>query len=408
MARKENPLPAGDAATLPIGARLRLARRQRGLSLQQLADQLGYTKPYLSAVENGTAPPSAAIVAAYARALELAGDDQPVRDAAVVGALRVPDVSVATSLDAVIARIGAEFGLSLDDIGTISALLIDDAESKARSLRSSLDWWRHPGPIEVCCMPVAGWQWREWPFDQIVAAIGRGTAEAMQARIREVVVILPPDKIPEIERAVHRSPFAERLQSIRCVGQHAPLGLGHAILQAAPVIGARPFAILLPDDRFDRIGAEPAVLQQLVDQYSGAVDHIVAVAKLKGQGRQYGLARLEAGRSRRAHRGVELLVEKPEAGHPIFGRDPGQDSGAVYSVVGRYVLAPSIMTALAALSRAEGAGSRIELLDALQWLIDRERESVAAYVLPSLVQLERDQTVFVAGAPLLPPGFNVA
>jgi hypothetical protein len=48
------------------------------------------------------------------------------------------------------------------------------------------------------------------------------------------------------------------------------------------------------------------------------------------------------------------------------------------------------------------------LLDALQWLIDREREGVAAYVLPSLVQLDRDQTVFVTSSPASPDGIRIA
>jgi UTP-glucose-1-phosphate uridylyltransferase len=245
---------------------------------------------------------------------------------------------------------------------------------------------------------VAGWQWREWPFDYIVNAIDRGAAEAMHARIRELVVVLPPEKIPEVERAFRRPPFAERLQQITCVPQAAALGLGHAILQAKPVIGPRPFAVLLPDDRFDRVGSESTVLRHLVAQ-AGNANHLIAVAKLKDNRRQYGVARLEPGNNRRGHRSVELLVEKPDAKHPVFRREQANESGIVYAVVGRYVLSPSIMASLTSMSREQEQGSRVELLDALQWLIDRERESVAAYVLPSLVQLDRDQTVFVTSSP---------
>lgn len=402
MGRKENPIAGSETATLTVGGRLRQIRRLQGVSLTDLAAKLGYTKPYLSAVENGTNKPSRAIVAAYAKAFNVPlGDlmDQAEDPAEVIATSGMPP------LDAAVGRIATEYGLSSHELEMIREMLVDGARAKARALRSSLDWWREPGPVPVCCIPVAGWQWREWPFDYIVNAIDRGAAEAMQARIRELVIVLPPEKIPEMEQAFRRLPFAERLQQITCVPQTATLGLGHAILQAKSVIGPRPFAILLPDDRFDRAGSEATVLRHLVAQADSA-NHLIAVAKLKDNRRQYGVARLEPGNARRGHRTVELLVEKPDAKHPVYRREQAQESSTTYAVVGRYVLSPSIMTALTMMSREQEPGSRVELLDALQWLIDRERESVAAYVLPSLVQLDRDQTVFVTSSPASPEGIH--
>lgn len=406
MARKENPLPTGATTALPIGARLRMARHERGLSLAELAARLGYSKPYLSAVENGTSRPSPTIVEAYARALEIA----PGILADAVASLETAPSAASRelSLDSTVARMAHELGLSADEFETVHRLLIDDAEARARALRTSLDWWRSPGQIEVCCMPVAGWQWREWPVDQIAAAIDRGAAEAMRARIRQMVIVLPPEKIAEMERIFQRSPFAERLQQFTCVSQMAPRGLGHALLQAERAIGGRKFALLLPDNRFDRPGAEASVLQQLVEHDAPGIDHVVAVAKLKRPGRQYGVARLGPQRARRGQRAVELLVEKPDTQHPIFRSDETADPGGVYAVVGRYVLSPSIMTALATARDAQGNSEKLELLDALQWLIDQRRESVAAYILPSLVQLERDQTIFVAGTPQAPSISHIA
>jgi dTDP-glucose pyrophosphorylase/transcriptional regulator with XRE-family HTH domain len=402
MGRKENPIAGSDTATPTIGGRLRQLRRLHNMTLQELADRLGYTKPYLSAVENGTNKPSRAILAAYAKAFnvplaELAGEDDDLPESEQAAAL--------PALDAAIGRIATEYGLSSHELEMIRDMLLDGARAKARALRASLDWWRETGPIPVCCIPVAGWQWREWPFDYIVNAIDHASAEAMQARIRELVIVLPPEKIPEMEQAFRRPPFAERLQQITCVPQTAMLGLGHAILQAKTSIGPRPFAIILPDDRFDRAGSEATVLRHLVAQADHA-NHLIAVAKLKDNRRQYGVARLEPGNGRRGHRSVELLVEKPDAKHPVFRREQAQESSTTYAVVGRYVLSPSIMTALTTMSREQEPGSRVELLDALQWLIDRERESVAAYVLPSLVQLDRDQTVFVTSSPASPESIH--
>ncbi len=404
MGRKENPIPLDDEAALPVGARLRQLRRLHGLGLTDLSARLGYSKPYLSAVENGTGRPSRAIVSAYAKAFGVPVDE-------IIGT-EIESIDVAAlqelpQIDAVISRIATEFGLSSRELEMIRQMVIDVARTKARLLRESLDWWREPGQVSICCIPVAGWQWREWPFDYIVNAIDRGASEAMQARIREIVVVLPPEKIPEMERAFRRPPFVERSQYFTCVPQTAALGLGHAILQAKSVIGPRPFAILLPDDRFDRVGSEATLLRQLVNQSTGG-NHVIAVAKLKDSRRQYGVARLEPAHGRRGQRSVELLVEKPDAAHPVFRKEPAHDSSTVYAVVGRYVLSPSIMTALTTLSREQPAGSRVELLDALQWLIDREHESVAAYVLPSLVQLDRDQTVFVTSSPASAENVQIA
>lgn len=52
-------------------ALLRTVRRQRGLTLEQLADQTGLTKSYLSKVERGRSTPSIAVALKVARALDV-------------------------------------------------------------------------------------------------------------------------------------------------------------------------------------------------------------------------------------------------------------------------------------------------------------------------------------------------
>src|SRR3546814_1653221 len=66
------------------------------------------------------------------------------------------------------------------------------------------------------------------------------------------------DKAYELEQALEKSGKTEMLALIRdvlpkhvravFVTQSEPLGLGHAVLCARPVIGDEPFAVLLPDD----------------------------------------------------------------------------------------------------------------------------------------------------------------
>ena len=202
-----------------------------------------------------------------------------------------------------------------------------------------------------------------------------------------------------MERAFQRSSFAQRLQRITCVGQSRALGLGHAILQAEPLIGERPFAVLLPDNHFGHYGSESAVLQQLVDHFIAQQTSLLAVAQLKVNRRHYGLARLRPASESHAPRPVELLAEKPDPHHPIYRCEPPCDAGAIYAVLGRYVLSPAVLTALAALHQERHDGQPLELSDALQWLIDRGQEEIAACELPSLVQLDRHETVFVATHP---------
>jgi WD40 repeat protein/transcriptional regulator with XRE-family HTH domain len=74
LGRKDKQIPLKDIAALPLGAKMRYARQQKGISLSLLAEQLGYTKSHLSAVENGKGSPSRELVGKYEQALELEAD----------------------------------------------------------------------------------------------------------------------------------------------------------------------------------------------------------------------------------------------------------------------------------------------------------------------------------------------
>ncbi len=420
MARKENPIPAGNLDELPLGARMRQARQAGGLTLGDVAGELGYSKAHLSAVENRTVRPSRELVlgyehdprcspagsllAAYERetAPVPARDRTDADDAGGVELRCLPGKPqpAGLSLDGELARVLEDAGLSVEEADLVRQMLLEDAHSKAAQVIATVDWWRTPGPVPVCCIPIAGWQWREWTREQIVAALDRAAAEAMKARIRELVVILPPGEIAGMHAAFSGASFAQRMQRLSCVPQSEALGLGHAILQSRPLIGERPFAVLLPDNHFTRSGAETAVLQQLAEYYAETGNSVLAVGKLKVNRRNYGLARLRGAANRSGTRPIELIAEKPEAGHPISVCEPPCDPEALSTVLGRYVLSPTVLTALSALDRERAKGASLELADALQWLIDRRREEIVGWELPSLVQLGHDDTVFVATYPV--------
>ena len=67
------PLEAGGVGQL--GAKLRLARRQAGLSLRELARQLSVSPSFLSQMENGKSQPSVATLYSIAQVLGVSIDD---------------------------------------------------------------------------------------------------------------------------------------------------------------------------------------------------------------------------------------------------------------------------------------------------------------------------------------------
>src|SRR5881227_1235974 len=84
----------------------------------------------------------------------------------------------------------------------------------------------------------------------------------------------------ELARAGKRALLAElqslipRGLSFSYVRQIQPLGLGHAVLCARPLVGLEPFAVILPDDLID---APVPVMQSMVELYEQHGASIIAV-----------------------------------------------------------------------------------------------------------------------------------
>ena len=131
--------------------------------------------------------------------------------------------------------------------------------------------------------------------------------------------------------------------------QQRPLGLGHAVWCAKPVIGDEPFAVLSPDDL---ILSRPGCLKQMVDAYNEVGGNIAAVEDVpREHTNRYGILDVVSDDGRLAR--AQGLVEKPE---------PAK-APSTLSIVGRYILQPEVF---AALDRHEkGAGGEIQLTDAM-------------------------------------------
>ena len=149
----------------------------------------------------------------------------------------------------------------------------------------------------------------------------------------------------------------------RCIyiRQAEPLGLGHAVLCAQPVINGEPFAVLLADDLID---AQPPVLAQMAQRFDAERCSILGVQQVpRAQTASYGIVSPE-------HAGAELsrikaIVEKPAPA----------EAPSTLAVVGRYVLTPGIFGQLASVK--PGRGGEIQLTDAISGLL--AREAVMAY-----------------------------
>ena len=137
--------------------------------------------------------------------------------------------------------------------------------------------------------------------------------------------------------------------SIAYTRQMEPLGLGHAVWCAKRLIGAEPFAVLLPDDL---VMAEPSCLAQMIETYREVGGNVVAVMDVpRDQTASYGVLDVveDDGRLARA----KGLVEKPAPA----------EAPSTLSIIGRYILQPEVFTALERHER--GAGGEIQLTDAM-------------------------------------------
>ena len=135
------------------------------------------------------------------------------------------------------------------------------------------------------------------------------------------------------------------------VRQPAPLGLGHAVLCAKPMIGDdEHFAVLLPDDLID--GHPDGVLKQMLPVAESTGGSVIAIEQvLKADVSSYGIIDPESTEGTVMR--VKAIVEKPAV----------DEAPSTFAVVGRYILHPSVLTTLE--TQQPGSGGEIQLTDAL-------------------------------------------
>ena len=148
-------------------------------------------------------------------------------------------------------------------------------------------------------------------------------------------------------------------EGVRCIyiRQAEPLGLGHAVLCAQPVVGDDPFAVLLADDLID---AQPPALCRMAEIFAQTGSSLLGVEEVpKSQTQNYGIVTIDRMDDDTAR--IHSIVEKPKPA----------DAPSNLGVIGRYVLTPRIFQLLTEV--VPGAGGEIQLTDAISALLAHER-----------------------------------
>jgi UTP--glucose-1-phosphate uridylyltransferase len=175
------------------------------------------------------------------------------------------------------------------------------------------------------------------------------------------------DKAYELETELERKGkdvLLEQVRSVlpegvRCIyiRQAEPLGLGHAVLCAQPVIGYEPFAVLLADDLMD---SEPPAMVRMAQAFEREGSSLLGVEEVpRDQTQSYGIVTIDKMNGDLAR--MRSIVEKPRPA----------DAPSNLGVVGRYVLTPRIFDMLSEVR--PGAGGEIQLTDGISALLAHER-----------------------------------
>ncbi|MTH34543.1 NTP transferase domain-containing protein [Paracoccus limosus] len=175
------------------------------------------------------------------------------------------------------------------------------------------------------------------------------------------------DHAHELESSLKKSGKTDLLEILRStnmdsgaiayVRQHKALGLGHAVWCARRLLGNEPVAVVLTDDV---IMGEPPCLQQMIEAYQETGGTMVATMEVPlDKTKSYGV--LDVAEDMGAIVRAKGMVEKPKENPP-----------SNLAVIGRYVLAPTVMDNLNKLK--QGAGGEIQLTDAIADEIEEGRD----------------------------------
>lgn len=238
-------------------------------------------------------------------------------------------------------------------------------------------------PVRKVVFPVAGMGTRFLPATKAMPKemlpvvdkplIQYAVEEAAAAGITDMIFITGRykraiedhfDKSPELEADLTAKGKYELLDLVHSVTprgvnfifirQPEPLGLGHAVMCARPVVGDEPFGVILADDLI--YAQQPALGQLIAARGEMGGGSVLAVQNVEQkETSKYGIVGVDDELKQTSC--VRAMVEKPTP----------ENAPSTLAVIGRYVLEPEIFTALESVER--GVGGEIQLTDAIASLL---------------------------------------
>lgn len=142
--------------------------------------------------------------------------------------------------------------------------------------------------------------------------------------------------------------------NIISIRQKEALGLGHAVLCGAPIIGNDPFAVLLGDELMLTKEGHPPVTKQLCQHYEKTGRSAVAIMEVPpSEVSKYGIV---GGKKEDDYVRIEQVVEKPDV----------DSAPSSWALPGRYVFSAKIFAHLR--QTKPGKNGEIQLTDAMEAL----------------------------------------
>lgn len=194
-------------------------------------------------------------------------------------------------------------------------------------------------------------------IDTIVLVTGRHktSLEEFFDRNYELEDTLAKQEKHELLEQVQR---VSKLVNITSVRQKNPLGLGHAVLCAQPIVGNEPFAVLLGDEVMH---GSPTVTEQLAQVYKAEGKSVVAVMEVpENDISKYGIVETKKTLAKKDFSEITNMVEKPKMG----------ETKSRLALPGRYVFTPSIFKILSETKPSKQG--EIQLTDAMLKLAQTE------------------------------------
>ena len=255
--------------------------------------------------------------------------------------------------------------------------------------------------ITHAVIPVAGFGTRMLPLSKSVPkellplgnrpAIHYVVEEAIAAGIKHIVLVGHAQKSAienyfdinaELDNQLRqkgKNELADSLNwlpkdvTVSMIRQGKPLGLGHAVLAARPIIGEHDFAVMLPDVVLDPFTGNMAAdnLAFMIEAFAKDNHSQILVDKVADEDvHKYGIAQLDEAFSNVNSVDNKVAVNTSFKVAGFVEKPSLADAPSRLAVVGRYVFSNQIFDYLA--NTTASVGGEIQLTDAIDALISKQ------------------------------------